>query len=136
MKERARESTGACAALPEEAEAYVQAITGRLGVGRRIAEEVRRELIRHFEDALDGVSDPRQRTAVARDVVEGFGDEELLSRLIRRGKLRAGKGLPSTTVGGGHRGWDHPLCYRRGVEILPSSSMHRVSCSAWASFWV
>ena len=99
MKGRAGRTAEACASLPEEAAAFVEGIAGRMGAGRRIAEDVRRELARHFEDALDGVADSREGAAVIQDEVRDFGDEELLSLLIRRGKRRCEKGHPSTLLG-------------------------------------
>lgn len=73
--------------LPEEVSEFIDRVTQKSGGRRRIREDVRRELIAHFQDALESCSpDAQPRRASA--LIAEFGDPRLLASLIRRAKHR------------------------------------------------
>lgn len=74
-------------ALPDEVAAFVDGLAHRIGGRRSVRNEVRRELMAHFEDALEecGAADRPNRAAA---LLTEFGDPQLLGTLIRRAKKR------------------------------------------------
>ena len=75
-------------ALPACASQYIAQVTKKMRYRRRARAEVGAELTAHFEDALQECTDPQQREAVARALIEQFGDAKLLAVLCRRAKKR------------------------------------------------
>lgn len=76
------------AVLPACAVEYIAEVTRQMCRRRRVRAEVDAELTAHFEDALRDCTDPQQREAVARALIEQFGDAKLLAVLCRRAKKR------------------------------------------------
>jgi hypothetical protein len=76
------------AELPSCAVEYIDQVVRRIRYGKRVRAEVREELRAHFEDDLRESTDPDQREARARELIEQFGDARLLAVLCRRAKKR------------------------------------------------
>jgi hypothetical protein len=82
----AREREPSC--LPACAEEYITQVVRAIRYRRRAREEVRGELMAHFEDELRDCANPEQREQRARQLIEQFGDAKLLAILCRRAKKR------------------------------------------------
>ena len=74
--------------LPRSAVDFIDSVIKRVRYRKKVRQEVRDELIDHFTMALSECNIPEEKEAVAREVIEEFGDIKTLSRLIRRGKKR------------------------------------------------
>ncbi len=99
MRGRTATTLDAPPPIPEEAAAFVARVTREMASGRQLAEEVRRESLGHFEDALEGIEGLEERAAAVQALLRDFGDENLLAALIRRGKRRCEKGTPASLLG-------------------------------------
>jgi hypothetical protein len=74
--------------LPQIVLDYVDLIIRKMKYSRKVRQDVRAELLSHFEDALRGVEDQQDRQKQAEELIREFGDAKLLATLIRRGKKR------------------------------------------------
>ena len=74
--------------LPESVTKFMDGVVRRVSWRAKVREEVRRELLDHFEDALSPCENTADRELRGRQLVEDFGDATLLTTLIRRGKSR------------------------------------------------
>lgn len=66
---------------------FIEQIVKSVSWRRRIRNEVRRELLAHFEDALEATPE-ENRTEAMRVLIQDFGQPAVLSKLILRGKQR------------------------------------------------
>ncbi len=73
--------------LPGEVLDFVESIVRMSSWRRRIRDEIRRELLAHFEDALENVPE-ETRAEAARRMIRDFGQPAILGKLIHRGKKR------------------------------------------------
>ena len=73
--------------LPPEAIEFVERIVRRSSWKRSIRQEVRRELLAHFEDGLENVA-AKDRTETLRCMMHDFGQPDMLGKLIHNGKQR------------------------------------------------
>jgi len=74
--------------LPQAAADYIRLVTKKVGYKRKVRNEIRDELIAHFEDALAQFTDPAEREQKAKDLIAEFGDPKLVATLARRAKKR------------------------------------------------
>ena len=74
--------------LPAVASDYIDAVMKNMRYRRTVRQEVRQELTDHFTDALADCQTDAERNALAKDLIDGFGDVELLAILLRRAKKR------------------------------------------------
>jgi hypothetical protein len=74
--------------LPKAAVDYIEAVIKHIKYRKKIRQDVRRELIAHFTDALADCQNDQERQKSAEDLIAGFGDVKVLGKLIRRGKKR------------------------------------------------
>jgi hypothetical protein len=74
--------------LPQIVLDYVEQVIRNVKYKRKIRQEVKAELLAHFEDALGGVKDDADKQKKAEELIRDFGDAKLLATLIRRGKKR------------------------------------------------
>jgi hypothetical protein len=74
--------------LPQIVMDYVDLIICKMKYGQKVRQDVRAELLAHFEDALRGVKDDADRQKKAEGLIRDFGDAKVLATLIRRGKKR------------------------------------------------
>jgi hypothetical protein len=75
--------------LPETVRDYIRLVVKKIGWRRRVREEVRDELIAHFEDALAPYTDTAEREKKAKEVIDQFGDPKMIAVLTRRAKKRS-----------------------------------------------
>jgi hypothetical protein len=74
--------------FPQIVLAYIEQVIRNVKYRYKIRQEVKTELLAHFEDALRGVKDDADRQKKAEDLIRDFGDAKVLAVLIRRGKKR------------------------------------------------
>jgi type II secretory pathway pseudopilin PulG len=74
--------------LPQIVLDYIEQVIRNVKYRRKIRQEVKAELLAHFEDALRGVMDDADKQKKAEELIRDFGDAKLLATLIRRGKKR------------------------------------------------
>lgn len=74
--------------LPACAEQFLAEVVRRMRCRKRVREEVRQELVAHFEDELRDCADVPEREQRAQRLIEEFGDAKLLAVLCRRAKKR------------------------------------------------
>lgn len=74
--------------LPAVASDYIDAVMKNMRYRRTVRQEVRQELIDHFTDALADCQTDAERNDLAKNLIDGFGDVELLAILLRRAKKR------------------------------------------------
>jgi competence protein ComGC len=74
--------------LPQIVLDYVDLIIRKMKYKRNVRQDVRAELLAHFEDALREVDNEQDRQKQAEELIRDFGDAKLLATLIRRGKKR------------------------------------------------
>jgi len=74
--------------LPAVATEFIDRIIAKMRYRRRVREEVREELVAHFEDELQGCRTAEKKRRRAAEVIEGFGDPAILAVLLRRAKKR------------------------------------------------
>ena len=86
--------------LPPRVALFVERVVGTAQCGERVRAEVRRELLDHFEDALNDCSREEDREREGDALIASFGDEARLAELIRRGKRRCQKGGDITILVG------------------------------------
>jgi len=85
--------------LPQCVVQYIKGVVGLLDLEPRIRAEVRKELEDHFEDALCRVEGQAERERCAERLIAEFGDEAVLAKLIRRGKIRCRKEMTMNISG-------------------------------------
>ena len=74
--------------LPQIVLDYVESVIHQMKYKRKVRQEVKDELLSHFEDALRGVDGQQERQKQAEELIREFGDIKILATLIRRGKKR------------------------------------------------
>ncbi|MBE0537112.1 MAG: hypothetical protein IH624_15735 [Phycisphaerae bacterium] len=74
--------------LPQILIDYIDALVKRAGGGSKVRLDIREELWCHFVDALAGLENEQVREKSARELIESFGDMNMLAKLIKRGKKR------------------------------------------------
>jgi hypothetical protein len=74
--------------LPQIVLAYIEQVIRNVKYRYKVRQEVKAELLAHFEDALRGVKDDTDRRKKAEELIRNFGDAKVLAVLIRRGKKR------------------------------------------------
>ncbi len=74
--------------LPQIVLDYLESVVRKMGYRRKVREDVRAELLAHFEDALRSVKDNADRRKKAEELIRDFGNAKVLATLIRRGKKR------------------------------------------------
>ncbi|MBL7215952.1 MAG: hypothetical protein ISS71_09770 [Phycisphaerae bacterium] len=74
--------------LPESVSELIDAIIDTMRYRKSVRAEVRQELTDHFTDALKNCENEQQKQERIKELIEAFGDVELLATLIRRGKKR------------------------------------------------
>jgi len=74
--------------LPPSAAEYIRLVTKKVGYKRKVRNEIRDELIAHFEDALAPFADPTEKDQKAKALITEFGDPKLVATLARRAKKR------------------------------------------------
>jgi hypothetical protein len=74
--------------LPQIVLDYIEQVVRHVKYRRKIRQDVKAELLAHFEDALRGVEDEADRQKKAEGLIQDFGDVKRLATLIRRGKKR------------------------------------------------
>ena len=74
--------------LPGNVREFVEAVVKKIRYRKRVRADVFRELVGHFVDELDGIDDAAQRQQVGEEIIAGFGEPDVLGKLIRRGKKR------------------------------------------------
>lgn len=87
--------------LPESVRRFVEDAVRGVSWRRSVREDVRLELLAHFEDALRLYEKPEDRELRGRQMVEDFGDLRVLRPLIRRGKSRCRPLWEKMLVAGG-----------------------------------
>jgi len=75
--------------LPATAAEYIRLVVKKVGYKRKIRNEIRDELIAHFEDALANITDPAEKEQKAKALITEFGDPKLLATFSRRAKKRS-----------------------------------------------
>ncbi|MEN6337652.1 MAG: hypothetical protein ABFE01_25645, partial [Phycisphaerales bacterium] len=96
MQEKPQESHGN--ELPPCVSEFVRTVAGKIRYRRKVREDVQAELTAHFEDELRDVTDPAEREKRAKQLIEGFGDVELLAVLCRRAKKRCRPAWAKTMI--------------------------------------
>jgi hypothetical protein len=96
MQEKPQESHGN--ELPPCVSEFVRTVAGKIRYRRKVREDVQAELTAHFEDELWDVTDPTEREKRAKQLIEGFGDVELLAVLCRRAKKRCRPAWAKTLI--------------------------------------
>jgi len=74
--------------LPDCAAAFIDLVAGKIRYRKRVRQEVRDELVAHFEDELRDNASEQDREQKARRLVAEFGDPKVLAALVRRAKKR------------------------------------------------
>ena len=74
--------------LPQIVPDYVELVIQKMKYSRKVRQDVRAELLAHFEDALRNISDETDKQKKAEALIRDFGDAKVLAVLIRRGKKR------------------------------------------------
>jgi competence protein ComGC len=73
--------------LPQIVLDYVESVIRKMKYRRKVRQEVKAELVSHFEDALRSV-EGADKQKKAEGLIRDFGDAKVLAVLIRRGKKR------------------------------------------------
>jgi hypothetical protein len=84
MSDRRIDSKG----VPECAVEYVRQLLKKMRYRRKVRDEVKAELIAHFEDELEDCKSSEEKEEKARETLTEFGDMKLLAILLRRAKKR------------------------------------------------
>jgi len=74
--------------LPDCAAAFIDLVTEKIRYRKKVRQEVRGELVAHFEDELRDNASEQDREQKARRLVAEFGDPKVLAALVRRAKKR------------------------------------------------
>jgi hypothetical protein len=74
--------------LPACAVEYVQRVLKKMRYRRKVRDEVKAELMAHFEDELNDCKIDEEKEEKARALLSDFGDLKLLAILLRRAKKR------------------------------------------------
>lgn len=74
--------------LPLEAAEYIRLVIKKIRYRRKVRNDVQKELIAHFQDALIEITDPQEKQASCKELIEQFGDAKMLAVLTRRAKKR------------------------------------------------
>jgi len=74
--------------LPENVRNFIKLVIKKVRYHKKVRADVFRELVSHFVDELADIADAEQRQQVAEEIIAGFGEPEVLGKLIRRGKKR------------------------------------------------
>ncbi|MDH4201868.1 MAG: hypothetical protein OEV87_03155 [Phycisphaerae bacterium] len=74
--------------LPESIGELIDGIIDAMKYRRSVRAEVRQELTDHFTDALAECETEEEKQAATKELIEGFGDIELLGKLLKRAKKR------------------------------------------------
>jgi len=74
--------------LPKSISELIDGIIDAMRYRRSVRAEVRQELTDHFTDALAGCKTEEEKQAATKELIEAFGDVELLGKLLRRAKKR------------------------------------------------
>ncbi|MGD0078288.1 MAG: hypothetical protein ABSB91_06650 [Sedimentisphaerales bacterium] len=74
--------------LPAFAAEYIKLVIRKMGYRRKVREEVREELVDHFETALKDCATDAEKEQKAQKLISEFGDAKLLAKLMRRAKKR------------------------------------------------
>jgi hypothetical protein len=74
--------------LPAFAAEYIKLVIRKMGYRRKAREEVREELIDHFETALKDCDNEKEKNTKSQEIISRFGDAKLLAVLMRRAKKR------------------------------------------------
>jgi hypothetical protein len=74
--------------LPDRVAAYLSELVARVRCRRKVRADVSEELAAHFGDALRECQTEEAKQKRAEQIVEEFGDIELLAKLLRRAKKR------------------------------------------------
>ncbi len=73
--------------LPSNAVGYINLVIKNMRYRKKVRQEVREELIDHFEEFLKDVPD-NQKEEKAQELISQFGDAKILAKLMRRAKKR------------------------------------------------
>jgi len=84
MTDKKRDSNS----LPACAAEYVQQVLKKMRYRRKVRDEVKAELMAHFEDELKDCKIDEEKEEKARETLTEFGDLKLLAILLRRAKKR------------------------------------------------
>lgn len=74
--------------MPVVVQDYIDNVVAKMLYRKNVRADVRAELEAHFEDALADCPEPKEREALAKELIAGFGDARILAKLIRRAKKR------------------------------------------------
>jgi hypothetical protein len=74
--------------LPPCATEYIALVVRKVRYRKKVRRDIAAELTAHFEDELQSCMTAEERETKARQVIEGFGDPQLLAVLCRRAKKR------------------------------------------------
>jgi hypothetical protein len=74
--------------LPQVIQKYIDLIIKKMRYRKKVRRDVQAELAAHFEDELRDCENLQQRERRAKELIEQFGDANLLGILLRRAKKR------------------------------------------------
>ena len=74
--------------LPENVQDFIKSVVKKVRYRKKVRTDVFEELVTHFVDELADIADAEQRQQVAEEIIAGFGEPEVLAKLIKRGKKR------------------------------------------------
>jgi AAA+ ATPase superfamily predicted ATPase len=74
--------------LPVNISEFIDEVIGAMKYRRSVRAEVRQELTDHFTDALAECETEEEKQKATQELIEEFGDIELLGKLLRRAKKR------------------------------------------------
>jgi hypothetical protein len=74
--------------IPDHAIAFIDLVVKKIRYRKKVRQEVRDELVAHFEDELRGCTNEQDREQKAHQLVTEFGDPKVLAALMRRAKKR------------------------------------------------
>ncbi|HBG25879.1 MAG: hypothetical protein A2Y10_17875 [Planctomycetes bacterium GWF2_41_51] len=83
-----KESKKAFENLPACVEEYIKLVIKKMRWQKKVREDVQAEFIAHFEDALHECKTNEEKEKAAKELIENFGDAELIAVLARRAKKR------------------------------------------------
>lgn len=74
--------------LPLSVSEFIDEVINAMKYRRSVRADVRQELTDHFTDAMTDCETDDEKQRATKELIEGFGDVELLGRLLRRAKKR------------------------------------------------
>jgi hypothetical protein len=74
--------------MPPCAAEYIKLIIKKMKWKKKVRDDVQAELIAHFEDALRDCKTNEEKESKAKEIIDNFGDAEMIAVLARRAKKR------------------------------------------------